>query len=168
MFAVIIVSCAHWPFLQIQLLFYQSLLLIIYVIYFQPFTTSFFNALEIFNELCILASAYMLLLFTDFQPVPSIQNQVGFIMIAITALNVGVNTVVMIWKTGAKVKLLIRKGIRMWRLRQRKRRNNVKKYEIKVDKLEEKSPGKRGSIMASQSLINAEVMDATCVNLEED
>ena len=41
-------------------------------------------------------------------------------MIGITALNVAVNTMFMVWKTYEKIALVIRKLVRMYRIRKRR------------------------------------------------
>ena len=68
----------------------------------------------------------MLLLFTEFQPDMHMQKDTGFFMIGVTALNIIVNTAFMIWKTGDKVRMIVRRMLRAYRLR--KRQNMVRKY----------------------------------------
>jgi hypothetical protein len=49
------------------------------------------NNLEIFNELCIMAAGYHLLLFTDFVPDTSLQYTLGWSVICVIMINVIVN-----------------------------------------------------------------------------
>jgi hypothetical protein len=67
-FAIAAVVCDNFPFLQIQLLIYSTLLVILYLGVTKPFEEPFLNKLEIFNEICVLGVGYHLLLFTDFIP----------------------------------------------------------------------------------------------------
>ena len=66
-------------------------------------------------------------MFTDFEYKKDMQEKAGYSMVGVTALNVVVNTFFMIWKTYDKVKLLVRKAIRWFRLR--KLKNKQKKYQ---------------------------------------
>ena len=103
--------------MQIFTLYLQSLLLIIYIIYYKPFISRLLNMLEIFNEVCILLSSYHLLMFTDFNIDENSENKAGYSLIAITALNVLVNTVFMAIQTYYKIKQAIRKILRVIRLK---------------------------------------------------
>jgi hypothetical protein len=55
--------------------------------------------LEIFNELCIMAAAYHLFVFTPFVDDPAFQYKVGWSMIGVTTFNIAVNMAVMGWAT---------------------------------------------------------------------
>lgn len=57
-----------FAFLQIQTLILQCVLMIIFLGVVKPYRNPLFNKLEIFNELCIIATSYHLFLFTDYVP----------------------------------------------------------------------------------------------------
>jgi hypothetical protein len=78
--------------------------MLIYIVEFQPFEKQLINYLEIFNELCILAVAYHLLLFTDFVSDLDIQYNAGWSIVLLTALNIVVNMIVIFIEL---IKLLI-------------------------------------------------------------
>lgn len=103
MFSYIVVF-VDYPVLQIQMLFYQSILMIMYLMYFRPFELNELNNIEIFNELTILISAYHMLLFTPWEANIDTQFLVGYSMIGVTATNIIVNTGIMFIKTIGKVK----------------------------------------------------------------
>jgi hypothetical protein len=60
------VLLTDFPVFQVNLLFLQSVILLWYLITYQPFKLSLLNYLEIFNEVCILAVTYPCLLFTGY------------------------------------------------------------------------------------------------------
>lgn len=70
-----------------------------YLIYFNPFEDVKMNRIEIFNESTILLSGYHLIFFTDFLPNVEFQYMAGYSMIAVTLLNVVVNTSIMMVET---------------------------------------------------------------------
>jgi hypothetical protein len=86
-FAVIGIFLESLPFLQIQLFISHCLLVVIYLGYFRPYTTQKQNNLELFNEICILAASYHLIIFTDFVDDLDIKYQAGWSLIAITLIN---------------------------------------------------------------------------------
>ena len=53
------------------------------------------NRLEIFNEVCILAAAYHLFLFTDYIEIPEFRYKIVWSIINITTFNIVVNMLVM-------------------------------------------------------------------------
>lgn len=65
-FAVTVVSLIKSPILQINLLFAQSILVLIYLVSVKPFETRLLNFTEILNELTFLATLYPLLIFCDY------------------------------------------------------------------------------------------------------
>ena len=57
---------------------------------------NFNNKLEIFNEICILTVSYHLFLFTDFTDSNSLNLDLGWMLIAITGINIIANlTIIM-------------------------------------------------------------------------
>eukprot|EP00347_Sterkiella_histriomuscorum_P018674 403344610 len=94
-----------YPYFQISLLLYQSLLLYIYVGIVKPFETVKFNRIEQFNEVCILAVSYHLLIFTDYVDDTDIQDDFGYSIIAITMVNIVVNMGIMIVETIKKLRI---------------------------------------------------------------
>jgi len=64
LFAGSAVFLTGWPFLQVNLLFLQSLVMILYIIHWRPLESG--NGIEIFNELCIIAVTYPSLIFSGF------------------------------------------------------------------------------------------------------
>ena len=56
-----------------------------------PYQDSLTNMNEIFNEVCVMLSAYQLFVFTDYVDSLAIKNQFGFLMIGTILLNFGVN-----------------------------------------------------------------------------
>ena len=83
----------------------------------------------IFNELCILAVSYHLIVFTPFVDNIDIQYNVGWSVIAITVLNILVNMVVMMVFTIKMLQIMI-KGTKL-RLKQWLQNRKVNKYAVK-------------------------------------
>ena len=75
-----------------------------YLIYSEPFKVMKMNKIEVFNEATILLSAYHMMLFTDFLPDIEKQYMAGYSMIAVTLMNVAVNTLIMGIETFYRVK----------------------------------------------------------------
>ena len=67
-----------------------------YLVYFKPYEDPHTNLNEIFNESCVLLSAYQLFVFTDFVDSLQMKNLFGFGMIATILLNFGVNILIQI------------------------------------------------------------------------
>ena len=74
---------------------FHSILLILFNQLVKPFENPVLNRLEIFNEVCIMAAAYHLFVFTDYVDDPVMQYKVGWSMIGVTAFNIVVNMGVM-------------------------------------------------------------------------
>ena len=104
--SVIILVFKNWPFAQIQILIFHSFLVIIYNILARPFEDPKLNKLEIFNELCIIVSAYHLFLFTPFVEDSAFQYRIGWSMIVVTVLNIAVNIAIMGQASFRQLKLL--------------------------------------------------------------
>ena len=107
-FAFIIVLLKEYQALQVIFFFYQCLAVFVYIIHAKPFDDSQLNKIEFFNEACILITAYHLLVFTDFIPddetYDSVRFAIGISMVVVTAINVIVNTSIMIGKTCKKIR----------------------------------------------------------------
>jgi hypothetical protein len=56
----------------------------------------FYNRLELFNEICILIVSLHLYLFTMFVPDPELKYSIGWSLIGVTCLNIGVNMVIVL------------------------------------------------------------------------
>ena len=79
----------------------------VYLISVKPFDNRLLNYLEVFNEMCIQANSYLMLLFTDCFMIES-PNNFGWIMISITGVSIVINTAVMLVMTFLHLKELIR------------------------------------------------------------
>lgn len=102
-----VVLLIRYNFFQIQILAFKGSLLMIYNGYFQPFTTSQKNRLEICNEIILLQAVYCLILFTEFVPDPVIRYQNGWAMILVTFTLISVNMIVVI---STSIKDMVKKG----------------------------------------------------------
>jgi hypothetical protein len=111
--------CTDYPFLQVQLMIFHSVLFSLYLIHVSPFLTPFMNRLETFNELCILAASYHLLAFTgDFLSDPETQYQVGWSLLGVTVFNVAVNMLLVLWECLINIKRavqMLKNKIDQWR-----------------------------------------------------
>ena len=65
-FSLILVFLDNYVWLQLQLSFFISTFMIIYVGHTRPWATKFQNRLELFNEWSTLVLCYHLVTFTDF------------------------------------------------------------------------------------------------------
>lgn len=65
--------------------------------------------IEIMNEVCILVISYSLILFTEFMPDdPALQYNIGWFVILITLLNIGINMVYMMYRTALELRLTVK------------------------------------------------------------
>lgn len=108
--------------------------MIFYILYVKPYKEPEQNYLEIFNEGCVLAMSYCMVLLTDFMPDAELQYEIGYVVIGITGLNLLGNNVLIFIKMIRNLKLSFRKlkyKYQMWRRRrnQSKQSDRVKKYE---------------------------------------
>jgi hypothetical protein len=77
------------------------------------------RVLEFFNEAIILICCYHTFCFTDFVDDPIMRYNVGFSLIVLTSINVGVNISVMIYETLGKIVRIfkvLRKNYRSWKI----------------------------------------------------
>jgi hypothetical protein len=72
-FAISLVFLTDWPLLQVNLMFFQSLCLILYLIAYKPMEEPVMNYQKIFNELCILGVTYPSLLFSGYFDDPQVE-----------------------------------------------------------------------------------------------
>jgi len=94
------VLLTDWPIFQVNMLFLQSVILLWYLINYQPFTLTILNYLEIFNELCILAVTYPCLLFTGYLDLdPEAHYNTGWFVIFIVLINIVVNIMIVAYQT---------------------------------------------------------------------
>ena len=81
----------NYPAFQVMTFILLSQLSLSYLVFFKPYQDSLTNMNEIFNEVCVMLSAYQLFVFTDYVDSLAIKNQFGFLMIGTILLNFGVN-----------------------------------------------------------------------------
>ena len=81
----------NYPAFQVMTFILLSQLSLSYLVFFKPYEDSLTNMNEIFNEVCVMLSAYQLFVFTDYVDSLAIKNQFGFLMIGTILLNFGVN-----------------------------------------------------------------------------
>lgn len=70
--------------------------MVLYIVKIKPFKEKLLNNLEVFNELCVLAKSYHLLLFTSLVADVEIKYKVGWSFIGVTAINILANMLVVI------------------------------------------------------------------------
>ena len=90
------------------------------------------NTLEVFNEVCIIAAAYHLFLFTAFVDDPEKQYLCGFSIIGVTTFNIVVNMGVMVRATYLQLRLVFKKLMLKYRIhlyQKRKKLNSQKEVE---------------------------------------
>lgn len=67
------------------------------------------NRLEIFNETSVLLVSYHLYYFTDFIDDPVLKYEIGWMIIAVTLLNIVVNIGVIVWLVIKSLSVVIKK-----------------------------------------------------------
>ena len=96
-FAIIIVSFGKYPWFQIQVNFFISKFLIIYLGYYRPWDNKFSNKLESFNEIYCGMILYHIMLFTEFYDDLDVRYfYIGNSMIYVTYIGMAVNSIVIV------------------------------------------------------------------------
>lgn len=96
------------------------------------------NRLEIFNEISIMAAAYHLFIFTDFEADPVQQYKAGWSIIAITTINIAINMLIMLRQTLKRARLSFMKyrfKFYEWRINRRKAKKEQAEDEEQKSKL---------------------------------
>jgi hypothetical protein len=75
---------------------FLSQLSTMYVIQFKPYDDPYTNYNEIFNELCVLAASYPVIMFIDFIDSPQVKEKAGLGIILVLAISFGVNLIIQI------------------------------------------------------------------------
>lgn len=96
MTAVILVTAQDHPYFQCCCITVLSLLNLLFQIMNKPYKLKKDNYMEIFNELCILVSAYMMCIFLSSQSPMEFLKDVGWTFMGVTCLNVGLNAVALL------------------------------------------------------------------------
>ncbi len=81
----------EWPLVQLNLLYVQSIIVLVYLIHSRPFEDPLMNRLEIFNELSIMVVSYASLVFTGITENEEIMYQTGWVVIIAILINILVN-----------------------------------------------------------------------------
>eukprot|EP00347_Sterkiella_histriomuscorum_P017396 403349537 len=110
-FTYFAVICYEYPYIQLQALIFMSMLLMMYLKFIKPFESSLMNLMEFINEGCILTVAYNLTLFTDYQPDPDRQYQIGWVLITVTVFDMLLNILVMLYQAIKNFKTKLRQLI---------------------------------------------------------
>jgi hypothetical protein len=82
--------------------------MLVYLIKVRPFNTSLLNAMEIFNEGCLLLASYHVYLFTDYSRDPGFRYNVGWSLVVFTLVNMLSNLVVMVGQTFKSLKAILK------------------------------------------------------------
>jgi hypothetical protein len=107
------VNLIDYPSVEIMLYTFLSILYVTYLLYYKPYEEMRVNKLEVFNELCVLTSSYVLYLQTDFVD-GVVSSQVksigGMLLIGITLINFLINLSVILMQT-------VQRGVLIWQNR---------------------------------------------------
>ena len=82
----------------------MSVLYVIYIIEVKPFTIPLMNKLEVFNEICVIVCCYCLLMLSDMVADGVIRFNIGWFLLAMVALIIFVNVIVLVKETYKVVK----------------------------------------------------------------
>jgi len=76
-----------------------------YLLEVKPYEDPFQNKLEVFNELFVLLSTYLILLFSPFLDNMNIKYNIGWVLVGIVCLNMVINMLIMLYRTFRMVKM---------------------------------------------------------------
>jgi hypothetical protein len=111
LFAFVLAYCQVSVVLQVQLLIYCSLGLLIYLVKWMPMESKRYNFVAIFNECVLLVSCYMLMLFTEYVPVPEIRYYFGYDFLYILYFNFGVNVAMFMYEVTSILRMLCKRKL---------------------------------------------------------
>ena len=123
-FGVSVVIGMDYPLMQMQVYIITSLIVISALVGILPYNTKTMNAIEIFNEVCILIISHQLPLFTLLFDYPDFQYQFGWAVIFITIINMLVNMLIVMVSLFLTLKKTLQKLIlkwKVWRMRKNKK-----------------------------------------------
>jgi hypothetical protein len=118
-FALSLVFLTDWPLLQVNLLFLQSLSLLLYLLACRPFDDPVISAQELFNELCILGVTYPSLLFSGYLDDPLIEYQAGWYIVGVIGVNLTVNMSIALVQAGRGARQAVRRMCMKVRLKRK-------------------------------------------------
>ena len=95
LFAFIIGYCKVDIVLQVYLTSNSSLLLLSYILYWEPMEADHYDFLAVFNEAVLTFCTYMQLLYTEMVPVPEVRYMYGNIFLYVLYIDVGLNLVLL-------------------------------------------------------------------------
>ncbi len=95
LFAFIIAFCKIDIVLQVYLTSNSSLLLLSYILYWQPMEADHYDFLAIFNEAILCFSCYMMILYTDLVPVPEVRYMYGNLFLYVLYIDIGLNLILL-------------------------------------------------------------------------
>ena len=95
-FAFTLAFCKVSVVLQVQIPIIMSLALLSYVLYWQPMEADQYDFLAVFNEAALLVCCYLLLLYTDYVPLPEMRYEFGNIFLYLLYFNLALNILLLI------------------------------------------------------------------------
>lgn len=106
LFAFIIVFLEASPFLQLALHLASSISLVAFLTHVRPYGENLLNGQELFNEVTLTITSYILILFTDFVEEPETRYMIGWMYSVMVCVNLLVNWVILfsrllgtVWKS---------------------------------------------------------------------
>lgn len=108
-YIVTAVMCTDWPFLQVMVYLYLCTGHMIYLWEVMPFGHPNMNYLEMFNEMCVLAAGYHLIVFSQLVDDFEMKYNAGWSIIALTVLSILVNMGFMLYNSFKLLRKAIRK-----------------------------------------------------------
>ena len=97
--AAVLVFLDQFPYLQISVLMLLSCYNMVYLVAESPLNDKRENTIEAFNEMCILLFCYLVATSLNEANPQSLNNLLGFCLIALTSLNIVVNVCLVMTKT---------------------------------------------------------------------
>eukprot|EP00347_Sterkiella_histriomuscorum_P005898 403354854 len=158
-FCLAAVFLEEYPFLQYMIVFAQSLIMILFIVYCKPFVRRIFVYQEIFNEVCILVASYHMIMFSNYVNNEDIQYYAGWSLVLLVTFNIFTNMSIIIVQSFFMIKLSIQKL--------RVKINNCRNRKQKKYLLDETYNPLSNTLNNTQDLCMAKRIISTDMNLND-
>ena len=128
-FAVLICHDDYSVVLQLLPFLFSGVVLLAYILSWQPMESALFNFLANFNESMLLIKGYYMYLLTDFVPEPETRYYFGKVLLSLLYFNVAVNLVMLGIEIGNRAIFWAKVQLRPYYAKKAKER--AKKLQVK-------------------------------------
>lgn len=147
LFAFVLVFCAVSIVLQVFLADILSTLLLAFYLSVWPMWDSVNNCIQVFNEVVVLTSVWLVFQFTEFVPEPETRHTFGWNLLYFIGVNVALNVFVLVFTIGRKIYSSCRK---VYLARKLKQLQHVRVEQQKQEPVEQVSESEENKLQLNR------------------